>query len=66
MKGLTSFPKGLKMADQRLLAWHPRRRAKTTNSEMANKIRLLKNEQRFSVTPYGGIFELNLNSTPII
>ena len=33
---------------------------------MANKIRLLKIEQRFSVTPYGGIFELNLNPTPII
>jgi hypothetical protein len=42
------------------------RRAKTTNSEMTNKIRLLKNEQRFSVTPNGGIFELNLNPTPII
>ena len=33
---------------------------------MANKIRLLKIEQRFSATPYGGIFELNLNPTPII
>jgi hypothetical protein len=40
MKGLTSFRKGLKMADQRLLAWHPRRRAKTTNSEKRmNKLR---------------------------
>ena len=28
---------------------------------MANKIK-----RRFSVTPYGGIFELNLNPTPII
>jgi len=59
MKGLTSFRKGLKMADQRLLAWHPRRRAKTTNSEKTtNKISLLKIAQRFSVTPYGGIFQL--------
>jgi hypothetical protein len=33
---------------------------------MTNKIRLLKIEQRFSVTPYGGIFELYLNPTPII
>jgi hypothetical protein len=33
---------------------------------MTNKISLLKNEQRFSVTPYGGIFELYLNPTPII
>jgi hypothetical protein len=48
---LTSFREGLYTTRQRLLAWHPTRRAKPT-------ISLLKNEQRFPVTPYGGIFEL--------